>query len=61
MFTLMSRTFGFKTLGPFYVMTQVFGVSLVREINNKVCCPKKSKFIFTITYFVYDYVILYTC
>lgn len=39
-----NKTFGFKTLGPFYVISQMLGLLLVKEIYNKVFCSKKGKF-----------------
>lgn len=58
---LMSKTYGFKTLGPFYITTQIFGLSMVREIDNKICCSKKSKFVFHYTYCNFNYVIIFVC
>jgi len=39
-----NKTFGFKTLGPFYVISQILGLLLVKEIYNKVFCSKRGKF-----------------
>lgn len=44
--SLTSKMFGFKILGPFYVITRLFGLLLIREVSNKIGCPKKGKFFF---------------
>lgn len=42
--TLISKhNVGFKILGPFYAMTQFFGLLLVKETDNKVACSQRGK------------------
>lgn len=46
-----SKTFGFRTLGPFYVTSQMFGLLLAREIDNKVYCSRTGELQFFFFFF----------
>lgn len=43
MVLISNHNIGFKILGPFYVMTKMFGLLLVKETNHKVSCSQKGK------------------
>lgn len=41
---ISNKSFGFKILGPFYVMAQMLGLLLIKEIDHNVLSTKKGEF-----------------